>query len=466
MYRKTSLRSAMMALLLGTGAAFAPAAASAGTAITCGSLYTVSRGDTLFKIAERTYADGWQYKAVHAANRDFLPTAESIEIGDQILIPCLDGSGPASRNEALAAAAPAELIADDEPVARAETINTIEPVAAVEPPALAEPVATEASVSVAPADDKPASGSIAEITRPVSIADAGQNVASSLLRRAVQLVGAAALPGSAVISGAPVTEAAPMPAIQPAREPAIRMLAGKGLAPSSETGAAAGEMVGDIVARSMEIAAPGVAYSLSTVNDWDAHLAVLLPGGAYDVSFPWVRPDCNQSAAFSAGLQNLCSDYTFSRPLLEVAIGYYVQSGDALSAATDTAELAGRKLCRPMGQFVFDLQQRGLTEPLLTIVAARDTADCFARLLRGEVDMVSVLTDDAEAAIGAMGRSAAVAEAAGLRTSHTIHAVSRKGDMRGEAALAVIDRGVERLMLSGGWFDVVASHRSREIAVR
>jgi len=47
-----------------------------------------------------------------------------------------------------------------------------------------------------------------------------------------------------------------------------------------------------------------------------------------------------------------------------------------------------------------------------------------------------------------------------------VHAVALRGNLRGEAALAAIDRGLERLMLSGGWFDVVAAHRSRDLAVR
>jgi len=69
--------------------------------IACGSFYRVAPGDTLHRIATRAYGSG-NYQAIFAANRDILPDTSRIEIGDDLLIPCLDGSGPKTRREALA----------------------------------------------------------------------------------------------------------------------------------------------------------------------------------------------------------------------------------------------------------------------------------------------------------------------------------------------------------------------------
>jgi polar amino acid transport system substrate-binding protein len=216
----------------------------------------------------------------------------------------------------------------------------------------------------------------------------------------------------------------------------------------------------------VDLAAPEAGFDVTRVDDWHAHLEALLPGGAYDVSFPWLMPDCRSAAALDDEQRRLCSEFSFSRPLLEAAVGFYVRAGDPLIAAVTRAELAGKRLCRPAGHFLFDLQQTGMTAPLLQLEAAPTAADCFARLLRGDVDMVTLLADEAERALRTMGGPAAVAEAPGLRSVHTVHAIALKGNLRGEAALAAIDRGVERLMLSGGWFDVVAAHRSRDHAIR
>jgi hypothetical protein len=99
------------------GAMFFVGLAEARPPIACGALHSIERGDTLFRIAERAYGDGWNYKRIYAANNDLLPNEQSVEIGDQILVPCLDGTGPASRREALAQvsqAAESDTVAADE----------------------------------------------------------------------------------------------------------------------------------------------------------------------------------------------------------------------------------------------------------------------------------------------------------------------------------------------------------------
>lgn len=69
---------------------------------TCGTAYTVAKGDTLYKIADRVYRDGRHYEAILAANAPVLTSATEIAIGDKLLLPCLDGSGPKTRDEAVA----------------------------------------------------------------------------------------------------------------------------------------------------------------------------------------------------------------------------------------------------------------------------------------------------------------------------------------------------------------------------
>ena len=90
-----------VAFMLGIGVAVFPGDVSAGQPFACGAIHTIARGDTLFEIAERAYGDGWKYKLIFKANQDLLPDAGSVEIGHALLIPCLDGTGPATRQEAL-----------------------------------------------------------------------------------------------------------------------------------------------------------------------------------------------------------------------------------------------------------------------------------------------------------------------------------------------------------------------------
>ncbi len=100
------VRAALSRMLatLALAAAFllaAPPAAVAQEGIPCGTLYRVAPGDTLHSIAVRAYDEGDNYLTIFEANRDILPSATRIEIGDQLLIPCLDGSGAQTRGEIL-----------------------------------------------------------------------------------------------------------------------------------------------------------------------------------------------------------------------------------------------------------------------------------------------------------------------------------------------------------------------------
>ena len=62
----------------------------------------IESSDTLFRIAVRAYGDGWLYKQIFQANRDLMADESSVEIGNELLIPCLDGAGNVVRADTLA----------------------------------------------------------------------------------------------------------------------------------------------------------------------------------------------------------------------------------------------------------------------------------------------------------------------------------------------------------------------------
>ncbi|MGF1446289.1 MAG: hypothetical protein ACFBRM_08810 [Pikeienuella sp.] len=82
--------------------------------ISCGGFYQVERGDTLREIAIAAYGEG-NYEAIFDANTDILATPQLLLVGQQLFIPCLDGSGPRTRAEAEAEDQP---ILDDAQVLR------------------------------------------------------------------------------------------------------------------------------------------------------------------------------------------------------------------------------------------------------------------------------------------------------------------------------------------------------------
>ncbi|HUF86408.1 MAG TPA: transporter substrate-binding domain-containing protein [Thermohalobaculum sp.] len=97
-----NLARRVAALLAAIALLTVAAAAPAQEPLPCGTLYRVQPGDTLHSIAVRAYGEG-NYLAIFEANRDILPNVTRIEVGTQLLIPCLDGSGPRTRAEILPA---------------------------------------------------------------------------------------------------------------------------------------------------------------------------------------------------------------------------------------------------------------------------------------------------------------------------------------------------------------------------
>jgi len=412
------------ALLFAIGMVFVPADATARSPIACGTVYTVARGDTLFKIAEWAFGNGNLYKQIFEANRHVLPNSASVEIGDAIQIPCLDSTGKAVREDMVAQ----ELLA-------------------------------------VPGNP--------EVTKSASGEPATAN--SDLPRQAVQLVAMAAI---VLESNAnPIDPAAYLPstaegvvevgAIEPVESelqlviPRIRLLTGSSVAPYTDEDLPRGGMITDLVSRAVNAAASGQQSRVAFVNDWASHLNYLLPEGAFDVSFPWYKPDCSNSEQLSVEMHKRCSEFEFSNPIAEVRFGFYTQAGNALVEAGTLAALSGKRLCLPSGHFTFDLEQTGLAEHNVSIETQYTATECFVRLAKGQIDVVTVVKPEGDEQLRQLGIAEAVAEIGDLESAQTLHAMVSKQNPNRLAYLELINRGLVELMASGKWFEVVVYHQGR-----
>jgi ABC-type amino acid transport substrate-binding protein len=414
------------ALILAIGMVFVPADATAKSPITCGTAYTVVRGDTLFMIAKRAFGNGKLYKQIFQANREILPNSASVEIGTEILIPCLDSTGKAVRED----------------------------VVAQEP--LAEPgnpeVAKAASVEPAQAS-------------------------SGLLRQAAQLVAMATMPMQSIagpvnpiaslasITNGEVDATVPVTSEPQLDIPRIRLLTGSGFLPYADEHLPRGGMITDLVSRALNAAAPGQQSRVTFVNDWASHLNYLLPEGALDVSFPWYKPDCSKADKLSAKMQKRCAEFEFSNPIFEVRVGYYTQAGNPLVETGTLAALSGKRLCRPNGHFTFDLEQIGLVELNVLIETQYTAKECFARLVKGQVDVVTLVKSEGDEQVRQLGIAKAISEVSELESVQTLHALVSKQNPNGLAHLEFINRGLTELMASGKWFEVVSYHQGQQLAL-
>ncbi|MGA7326249.1 MAG: hypothetical protein WBX25_17635 [Rhodomicrobium sp.] len=83
----------------------------------------------------------------------------------------------------------------------------------------------------------------------------------------------------------------------------IEFLTADGFTPFTDRSLPNGGMITQIVSSSMDIikerSGGAFSYNVSWVNDWAAHLNPLLITRAFDVGFPWLKPDCSHTADLS-----------------------------------------------------------------------------------------------------------------------------------------------------------------------
>jgi polar amino acid transport system substrate-binding protein len=248
--------------------------------------------------------------------------------------------------------------------------------------------------------------------------------------------------------------------------PRIRLLIGSGFAPFADENLPQGGMITDLVSRALKAVAPGRQSRVAFVNDRAAHLNFLLPDGAFDVSFPWFKPDCSKSERLNAEMQRRCAEFEFSNPIFEVRVGFYTRLGDALVEIRSLAALSGKRLCRPNGQFAFDLEQNDLVEANVSVETQYTAQQCFVRLVEGQVDVVTLVKSaEMDERLRQLGIVDSVTEIDGLESAQTLHALVAKQSPNGQAHLDLINRGIAELMASGKWFEVVASHQGRKLAL-
>jgi polar amino acid transport system substrate-binding protein len=338
--------------------------AAAEAPVPCGSIYTAAAGDTLYLLAMRAYGRG-VFQPIHDANRDSLPDPRKVAIGDLLLIPCLDGTGPRTLVEAR------EL-------------------------ALAGDVEERLKAPV---------GSIA-VARPT--------------RR----------PG----------------------ERQIRFLTGSEFAPFADTELEDGRLITKRMQQAVRKAAPEQEFRIYFINDLAEHQSTLLRDGAFDVGFPWFRPDCSRTKDLTEELRMRCDEFEFSDPIFDVSIGFYARAGDPLTgAASKTGRsdaLSGKTICRPRENFPLDLEHSNLMAAGISIEIEDTATDCFTRLMAGQVDIVTLLRHQANDEIRRAGMSGRVIQITSLASRQTLHAVVQKSNPDGPAYLEIINAGFASLIAS------------------
>ncbi len=217
-----------------------------------------------------------------------------------------------------------------------------------------------------------------------------------------------------------------------------------------------GGLLSQVVRESFDESGLSNPVKIDYINDWNSHLETLLPNGAYDLAFPWYKPQCDRPEKLSLKSKERCA-LVWSDSLFSIAIGFYIPDGMENPPLT-FEDLKGKTICRPNGSFPYDLEENGLIDgETITLVRAQNADECFARLENGSVDTVSVDRFAAGLAIANAGLGEHIIPS-GIVSTQTMHMVAEPDNVEAVEWIEQFNGGLEKLRASGRYLDVVNTH--------
>ncbi|WP_037306632.1 transporter substrate-binding domain-containing protein [Ruegeria halocynthiae] len=398
------------------------AAAGAASAQEACSTYEIQRGDSLRELAITVYSTE-DFRIIFDANRDVIGTNPNIiRVGDVLTMPCLEDVGRA----------------------------------AIVPETEAEAMAVEMASELVKAAEDRAAKAIAEAEARVADAEAEAKKASedaviAAKAAAKDEIEAARAEAAALIRNADTGE---RPEI---RDRQLLLITGGNYAPFTDEDLPNRGLYTNLVETAMFRAAPEQAYKIQFVNDWSSHLDLLMPTLAFDGTFPWSRPNCEEAATLSEKDRTRCETYNFSNPFYEVVDTFFARDGSGYEQTLTYADFAGTTICRPEGWSLSHMDSVGLYSPAITLLRPVSPDDCFHALMDGSADIVAIEAHLAAEAITRLGYEHRILENPNLAAIKSLNIMTHKDNPDGEAILETLNQGLAIMQQSGEWRDIVST---------
>lgn len=247
----------------------------------------------------------------------------------------------------------------------------------------------------------------------------------------------------------------------------VEFLTADGLTPFTDRSLPSGGMMTQIVSSAMdqikEQAKGNFDYNVSWVNDWAAHLNPLLITRAFDVGYPWLKPDCSQPKELSQDARYRCQKFFFSEPLYEVHTVLFVKKDSGIAFAKDD-EMLGKTLCQPAGYSTYELDKNGrnwVKENKVTLMRPQTIDECFRLLDAGTVHAVATADLTGKAVTAALNMSDRVHALGRPLAIGTLHLIVTKTHPHASTLLYYMNTAINKLKESGEYDKIVESHLSR-----
>jgi phage tail protein X len=240
-------------------------------------------------------------------------------------------------------------------------------------------------------------------------------------------------------------------------EPPLKFVSSNNWMPFTDETLTGGGIFVRMAATAMQRGGNDRGYEVSYVDDWMAHIDVLLPTGAFDVSIAWESPDCSKLDLLGEFSVRMCTEFDFSLPIYETAYAFNTLNDSKYAGARQFADYAGAKICRPEAWPISDLEVQGLVEPVVSYVHPKNPLDCAEMLVNGEVDLYSIESETASSNFAELDATDKVSPNPALATFITYHFITSKSNPRGRVYIAMLNRGITEMRESGEWYDIVAT---------
>jgi polar amino acid transport system substrate-binding protein len=247
----------------------------------------------------------------------------------------------------------------------------------------------------------------------------------------------------------------------------IEFLTADGYTPFTDRSLPSGGMITHIVSASMDLikeqAAGGFGYNVSWVNDWAAHLNPLLITRAFDVGFPWLKPDCDHPTDLSQDARYRCQKFFFSDPLYEIFTVLFVKSNSPITFAKDD-DVIGKTLCQPAGYSTYELDKGGrnwIKDNKVVLLRPQTIEECFRLVDNGSVTAAVTADLTGKAVTVALGLGDRVKALPRPVAIGTLHLIVPKTHPHASTVLYYLNSAIAKLRESGEYDKIVESHLSR-----
>ena len=247
----------------------------------------------------------------------------------------------------------------------------------------------------------------------------------------------------------------------------VEFLTADGFAPYTGRALEGGGMLTHVVSSAMNLikeeSKGRFDFGVSWVNDWAAHLNPLLLTRAFDVGFPWARPDCEGATNLDQSSQFRCQRFFFSEPLYEVLTGLFVRNNSKVKSLR-REDISGMTLCRPAGYPVHELDKDGrnwVKDGIVTLMRPPSVDECFRLLDTGAVDGVVEAELAGRASITSIGIGGKVRMIDQPVALTTYHVLISKSHPHARTILYYINASLEKLRERGEYDRIIERHLGR-----